>query len=352
MTLAEALKAAGYRTALFGKWHLGAHPDHGPEKQGFDEFFGIRGGFIDNYNHHFLHGSGFHDLYEGAQEVFAPGEYFPELIVRRSLDFIGKNRDDRFFLYLALSLPHYPEQALAEHAKPYAHLADPARRSYGAMITATDHYIGRVLDKREQLVLRENTIVIFMSDNGHSEEISMRIRTDNHSSGLPKGHPYAASGAGNTGKWIGHKATFLEGGIRVPTIISYPGKLPQGQVRDQIITAMDWFPTVTELCGIVREPGAPVLDGHSLLPVIGSAEAVSPHHGVLHFAWRGDWAVRDGDWKLISLTPRSGRKRVLSLHNLTGAHPEAVDFSEKEPETVARLRTLHESWFKEITPMH
>lgn len=349
VTLAEALKAAGYRTALFGKWHLGAHRDHGPEKQGFDEFFGIRGGFIDNYNHHFLHGNGFHDLYEGDTEVFMPGEYFPELIVRRSLDFIGKNRDKPFFLYLALNLPHYPEQALAEHEKLYAHLADPARRSYGAMITTTDHYIGQVVDKLEELGLRDNTIVIFMSDNGHSEETFMRIKADKHSSGLPKGHFYAASGAGNTGKWIGQKATFLEGGIRVPAIISYPGKLPQGQVRGQIITAMDWFPTVTELCGIAPEPDAPALDGHSLIPVIESADAESSHGGVLHFAWRGDWAVRDGDWKLISMTPRGSEKPIISLHNLAGENPEAVDHFEKQPDIVARLKKLHEAWFREVS---
>jgi arylsulfatase A-like enzyme len=201
------------------------------------------------------------------------------------------------------------------------------------------------------LGLREKTIVIFMSDNGHSEETFMRIKADGHSSGLPKGHFYAAGGGGNTGKWIGQKATFLEGGIRVPAIISYPGKLPQGQVRDQIITAMDWFPTVTELCGTVPMSGAPALDGHSLLPVIESADAESPHRGVLHFAWRGDWAVRDGDWKLISMTPNDGGKPVLSLHKLAGENPEAEDHLGREPETVARLRALHEAWFREVCPV-
>ncbi|QTN32107.1 sulfatase-like hydrolase/transferase [Akkermansiaceae bacterium] len=350
VTLAEALKAAGYRTGLFGKWHLGAHRDHGPEQQGFDDFFGIRGGFIDNYNHHFLHGNGFHDLYEGTTEVFAPGEYFPELIVSKSLDFIDENRDKPFFLYLALNLPHYPEQALAKFDELYASLEDPALRSYAAMISTTDHYIGRVVDKLDELGLRKDTVIVFMSDNGHSEETFMRIRGDKHTSGLPKGHLYAASGAGNTGKWIGHKATFLEGGIRVPAIISYPGRLPQGKVRDQMMTVMDWFPTVMELCGIKRESGAAALDGHSLLPLIESAAAPSPYGGVLHFAWRGDWAVRDGDWKLISMTPGGLDEPVLSLHNLTGENPEAVDHLKAEPETVARLRALHEAWHKEVSP--
>ena len=95
VTLAEVLRGAGYRSTLFGKWHLGARRDHGPTRQGFDEFFGIRGGFIDNYNHHFLHGTGFHDLYEGTEPVIAEGEYFPDMLVRRSLEFIEKTRSAR-----------------------------------------------------------------------------------------------------------------------------------------------------------------------------------------------------------------------------------------------------------------
>lgn len=138
-TLAEALRDAGYRTALFGKWHLGAHEDHGPRKQGFDEFFGIRDGFIDNYRHFFLHGTGYHDLYEGTTEVQAKGKYFPQMVVDRALDFIDRNREKPFFLYLPFNLPHYPEEALEEHEKLYATMKDPARRSYAAAVTTTDH---------------------------------------------------------------------------------------------------------------------------------------------------------------------------------------------------------------------
>ena len=238
-TLAEALKPAGYRTALYGKWHLGAHRDFGPKKQGFDEFFGIRDGFIDNYNHYFLHGSGFHDLYEGIKPVKAPGKYFPELMVQRSLKFIMQNKDRPFLLYVPFNIPHYPEQALKRFEAVYKDIADPARRSYAAIVSTTDHYIGQIVDKLEALGLRENTIIIFMSDNGHSEETGNRIRVDNHGSGYPKGHFYGASGGGSTGKWIGQKGSFLEGGVRVPAIISYPAKLPKGEVRGQIITAMD-----------------------------------------------------------------------------------------------------------------
>lgn len=346
LTLAEALKTAGYRTGLFGKWHLGAHRDYGPKKQGFDEFFGIRDGFIDNYTHYFLHGTGFHDLYEGTTPVKAGGEYFPGLMVQRSLKFLEESRGKPFFLYVPFNIPHYPEQALKEHEELHKEILDPARRSYAAMVSTTDHYIGQIIDKLDALKLREKTIVIFMSDNGHSEETGLRIKAKNHLSGYPQGHLYGASGGGNTGKWIGHKGQFLEGGIRVPAIISYPAKLPQGEVREQMITAMDWYPTVLDLCGVEPGPDWPKLDGHNLLPLIDSPAAESNYKGVLHFAWGNQWAVREGDWKLIGQKGKPGG----TLHCLSDARPEVTDHAEAQPGLVRRLDAMHEAWVKEVTP--
>ena len=346
VTLAEVLKAAGYRTAIFGKWHLGAHRDFGPEKQGFDEFFGIRDGFIDNYNHYFLHGTGFHDLYEGTTPVKAEGEYFPELMVERSLKFLDESKDREFFLYVPFNIPHYPEQALKKYETLYEDMEDPARRSYGAIVSTTDHYIGQIVDRIETLGLRGRTIVIFMSDNGHSEETGNKIRADKHKSGYPRGHFYGASGGGSTGKWIGHKGTFLEGGVRVPAIVSYPEGVPDGEVRDQIVTAMDWFPTVLDLCGIEQPATAPKLDGHSLLPVFQDAEAECAYGGVLHFQWRDQWAVRDGDWKLVGVDAKSKPK----LYRLVGEEPERKNYAAEKPEIVARLKGLHRAWAEEVMP--
>ncbi len=345
VTLAEAFKAAGYKTALFGKWHLGAHRDFGPKKQGFDEFFGIRDGFIDNNNHYFLHGEGFHDLYEGTREVWARDKYFPELVVERALAFLDENHERNFFLYVPFNIPHYPEQALAQFSEQYQDLSEP-RRSYAKMISTTDHYIGRVLDKLEKLELRKNTIVVFMSDNGHSEE-SYAIRVGDHASGYPKGHNYGANGGGgNTGKWVGHKGQFLEGGVRVPAIISLPGRLPQGAVRDQAITAMDWYPTVLELCDV--EKPSVKLDGRSVLPVIESAEAPSRHE-VLHYQWQNNWSVRKGDWKLIGRKGRKANaKETVELHSLAEENPEATNHAGRQPDVVARLRKLHAEWSREV----
>jgi arylsulfatase A-like enzyme len=226
VTMAEMLKEAGYRTGLFGKWHLGAKVGHGPLEQGFDEFFGHLGGFIDNYRHYFLHGQGFHDLYDGNEEIHRQGEYFPEMMIDRALEFIGRENDQPFFAYIAFNLPHYPEQPIGEFADAYTDLPMP-RQSYARVISTVDAYIGRVLDKLESIGKQDNTIVILMGDNGHSTENKGGIDIDNHRSGFPKGHYYSAhGGGGNTGKWIGAKGDFLEGGIRVPALRFSRGRHP------------------------------------------------------------------------------------------------------------------------------
>ena len=343
-TLAEVLRDAGYRTALYGKWHLGAHRDHGPKKQGFDEFFGIRDGFVDNFNHFFLHREGFHDLYEGTREVFARGKYFPQMMVDRALAFLDQNKQRPFFLYVPFNIPHYPEQALKQHASMYEDLPEP-RRSYARIVTTTDHYIGQIVNKLEELKLRNNTIIVYQSDNGHSEE-NYQIKIDKHNSGYAKGHNYGANGGGgNTGKWIGRKATFFEGGIRTPAIISSPGRLPQGQVRDQIVTAMDWLPTLLELCGV--DPPAVKLDGHSIVPIIKSSNAVS-RYKVLHFMWQENWAVREGDWKLIRSKLNRDGSQNLKLYNLAEDRPETIDHAAQQPEIAQRLKSLHVEFEKDV----
>ncbi len=341
VTLAESLKAGGYRTALFGKWHLGSHFDHGPTKQGFDEFFGIRNGFIDNYNHYFLHGRGYHDLYRGTKEVFEKGKYFPDLCVREAKRFLAENKARPWFMYLAFNVPHYPEQADKKFDERYKDLPMP-RRSYAKILSTTDDRMGQVIAKLDELGLRDNTIIIFMSDNGHSAE-NATIRVKDHASGLPAGTYYGANGGGgNTGKWRGHKGTFYEGGIRVPAVISFPKRLPSKVVRDQAITAADFYPTILELCGVPLPKCT--LDGRSLLPIIKDAKAPS-HHKVMHWQWQNRWAVRDGDWKLLG----AGSK-PRELVTLAGDKPERENFLKKHPDIVQRLLKLHNEWIKEVMP--
>ena len=345
VTLAESLKTAGYRTALFGKWHLGGALTHGPTEQGFDEFYGIRGGFIDNFNHYYLHGEGYHDLYRGTEEQFEDGKYFPDLVVNEATRFLDeRSRDEKqvpFLLLVAFNIPHYPEQADRKFAERYKDLPMP-RRSYAEIVSTTDDRIGRVLTKMDEVGLRENTIVVFLSDNGHSAE-NHSIRVSGHNSGLPRGHHYGAnSGGGNTGPWRGNKGTFFEGGVRVPMIVNFPVQLPQGAVRDQVTTIADIYPTLLELCSVPLPKVK--LDGASLLPILRSAKAAT-HHEALHWQWFDFWAVREGDWKLID-TRRDG----IFLGNLKDAEPERRNHAANKPEIVARLKALHEEWVAEVTP--
>jgi arylsulfatase A-like enzyme len=355
ITIAEVLKAEGYITGLFGKWHLGSDLNHGPNSQGFDEFYGIRNGFIDNYNHYFLHGKGHHDLWDNDLEIFEEGKYFPDLITSKAIDFITRNKDTTFFVYLALNIPHYPEQADEAFNDYYKNLNEP-RKSYAKMISTTDSRIGMILDKLESIGLRDQTLIFFMSDNGHSTE-NAKISVDSHSSGLPRGTNYGANGGGgNTGKWRGAKGSFFEGGIRVPAIVSYPGFVPKGQKRDHVVTVMDILPTICEITG-AKLPDRK-LDGFSLVPIIKHKKAESGHK-VLYFQWENGWAVREGNWKLIvngydSTDKTSGHpirnEDMVSpyLANLNDDNPEEKNYADEHPEIVERLMKLYESWSKDV----
>jgi arylsulfatase A-like enzyme len=211
---------------------------------------------------------------------------------------------------------------------------------------ATDFYIGKIVDQLDELELLENTIIIFMSDNGHSEETNHRISVDNHLSGYPKGHFYGASGGGYTGKWAGQKGSFLEGGIRVPAILRYPAKVPQGETRDQIITAMDWLPTVMDLCEIEKQDGDPRLDGYSLLPVIENPYQMSGYQKILNFQWHKSWAVRMDEWKLIG---REGSEEF-QLYRLTDLEPERKNYAKERKDLISTLLSFRKSWVSEVFP--
>ncbi len=215
------------------------------------------------------------------------------------------------------------------------------RRDYAKTISTVDDKMGQVMQKLDALGLRENTVIIFQSDNGHSIE-SYQIKHPEHASGLPRGHDYGTQKAGgNTGKWIGNKGTFYEGGIRVPSIVSYPKEFPQGVVRDQPVTAMDWMPTVLKLCGVQRPDLK--FDGHDLLPVIKN-NAPSPNQ-VMHWQWVSLWAVREGDWKLVQ-----NRNVPLALYNLSDDQPEKTNHIDEHPEIVERLQALHDEWAADVAP--
>jgi arylsulfatase A-like enzyme len=349
VTLAGLLRAAGYRTGIFGKWHLGAKPGFGPRARGFDEFFGHLGGFIDYYQHRFLHAGKtlppFHDLYRNESEVFEDGKYFPDLVVREAVRFLRENRSRPFFLYLPLNLPHYPEQPDPEIARRYAHLRMP-RRSEAAMLATLDDRVGRVLRTVDELNLRENTMIVFLSDNGHS--------TEDHRG--RDGVAYGSNGGGgNTGRFRGAKNSFFEGGIRVPFLISLPGRVPQGEVRDQPVMEIDVLPTVLEACRVPLPDRK--IDGANLFPVLASARAPAVRTE-MHWQWQNQWAVRDDQWKLIvncrdttgkdSPHWRATPPDPVYLANLADDPPESRNRADEHPALVSRLRQVHERWAADV----
>jgi arylsulfatase A len=335
ITIAQYLKKAKYKTALIGKWHCGANLNHGPTKFGFDLFFGHRGGFIDNYKHKFLHSRvsqpPFHDLWLNEKEIYRDGLYFPDMVVNQAKIFLEKNKNDPFFLYVPFNLPHYPYQPDEDFFEKYSNLSEP-RRSYGAMVSTVDRRIGQIMAKVDELGLRKKTLIIHMSDNGHSEE-------DYHNWDFNYG---AQGGGGNTGKWRGSKGTFFEGGIRVPAIISMPNKIPEGEIRNQIITNMDFLPTILDLCNLSKPDN---LDGYSIWPIINNKAAKSRYNN-LYFQWQNSWMVREDSWKLINTMKDD--KYISYLTNIDEENPEMNNYINIYPKIVKHLNKLYKNWEADV----
>ncbi len=330
-TMAEMLRDAGYRTALIGKWHLGSVNGRGPLDQGFDKFFGHWRGCIDNYSHFFYwNGPNVHDLWRQDEEVYASGEYFPDLVLRETKEFLRANRERPFFLYLPFNIPHYPIQADRKWRDHYASSEMATNRfHYASLVSTLDEHVGQVVDYLSDLGIRDDTLIVYLSDHGHSTE------------------ERALFGGGSAGPYRGAKFSLLEGGIRVPAMISLPGVIPSDEERGQLATSLDFLPTIAELTGAALPDGYDI-DGKSLLPMLRDPNAPSAHE-VFYWQLGDQWAVRDGDWKLVvngrdtDRTPLEGAAKTM-LSNLAQDPTERRTLSKEHPDVVKRLTRLHETW--------
>ncbi|MFT6794754.1 MAG: arylsulfatase A [Rubritalea sp.] len=321
VTIAEELKKAGYATAQIGKWHLGHSKQTIPNGQGFDYSFGHLVGCIDNYSHFFYwSGPNKHDLWRNDKEVFHNGEFFPDLMVKEAGQFMEKNKDKPFFIYFAMNSPHYPYQGSPEWLEYYKDLKYP-RNLYAAFLSTMDERIGQLIQKLDDLGLTEDTIVIFQSDHGASKEVR------------------AHGGGGSAGPYRGYKFSLYEGGLRVPAIISWPGHLPENQVRSQMVTGCDWYPTILKLCKL--NAASHKIDGQSLVPIIASADAPTAHKS---FNWKSgkSWSVREGNWKLIV----TGNKT--ELYDIPNDPGEAKNLATRNPETVIHLKKVSQKYWSSI----
>jgi arylsulfatase A-like enzyme len=338
-TLATALRAEGYRTSMCGKWHLGVAPGSRPEDHGFDDWFGFLAGCVDYYSHIFYWGMGrtghdpLHDLWSNGQEVYHNGEYLTDLLAIRAVDAIRRAaRDDRpFFLYLPFNAPHYPMHAPRRYLDRFPALA-PDRRIMAAMISAVDDAVGTVLAELERQNLRDNTCVFFTSDNGPSRE------TRNWLDG--RRDPYYG---GTAGALKGHKYSLYEGGIRMPAIMSWPARIPAGQLIEELGAAMDIFPTFLGVAG--GDPAAYDLDGLDVMPMVAGA-AASPH-GDLFWEMNRQTAIRRGNWKLVlngQLVEGAPPEDDVHLADLASDMGERHNLRDQQPALVQELRAAAEAW--------
>ena len=341
-TMAEMFKENGYATYLIGKWHLGYQPEMRPNQQGFDYSFGHLVGCIDNYSHfyywggdnNYVGGPNRHDLYRNNEEIFLDGEYFPDLMVKEAKKVIDKKSEDPFFIFFAMNTPHYPYQGYAKWIKYYRDKGVKHPRDlYAAFLTTQDEKIGELIQLLDDNKLRENTIIIFQSDNGHSTETR------------------AYHGGGFTGPYRGAKQSLFEGGIRVPAAISWPGRIPSNQFRDQMSVNVDWMPTLIDLCGFDTDTSD--MDGKSLLPIIENENAPSNHEKgyCWEFGRRGDptWVARKGKWKLYANPYDTSRREYtypekFVLFDLENDPGESVNLYDQKPNIVYELKSLYKAW--------
>ena len=324
-TLPSLLKAAGYRTALAGKWHLGYPPAFSPLRSGYDEFFGPMSGGVDYFSH--CDNRGAHDLWQGEVEHHEEG-YLTDLISRRAVDFIERVAAPGappFFLSVHYTAPHWPWETrddariAAEVKDNLFHLDGGNIHTYRRMIEHMDEGIGWILDALAAHGVADDTLVVFTSDNG-GERFS-----DN---------------------WplVGGKMDLTEGGIRVPWIARWPARIAAGATSAQLCMTMDWSATMLDAAGVAADPGHP-LDGVSLMPVL--TDAVHAFERPLHWRMnhRGQRALRRGKWKYLRVDGHD------YLFDLDADERERANRAAREPERLAALRADWEAWNATMPPI-
>ncbi len=339
-TLAAALKPLGYRTTLAGKWHLGVAEECRPHNHGFDHWKGFLAGCIDYYSHIFYHGlanktnmvAPVHDLWEDNREIWENGRYSTEWITDYAVHTVREaaKTDDPFFLYVGYNAPHFPLHAPSEYLDRFPDLP-PERRIMAAMLSAVDDGVGAILDELDRNGIREDTCIVFMSDNGPSRE------TANWLNGCET--PYHG---GQTGALRGHKFSLFEGGIRVPGLICWPRRIPAGQVIAQPACGIDLFPTLLTAAG--GDPSAYNLDGIDLLPMLIEGAPLPPRD--LYWEMNGQTAIRRGTWKLVlhGQLREGAQPEDVFLSNLDDDPGEQINLRDEYPEITAALTHAANTW--------
>jgi arylsulfatase A-like enzyme len=325
-TLPSLLKKAGYGTTLLGKWHLGVLPKFGPLQSGYDHFYGFRGGAVDYFSHSV---GASDDLWDDNVLIHQVG-YMTELLGSRAVEVVNgyAKSQQPFLISLHFNAPHWPwegpgDQAESERlrqagSKGVMDFDGGTQKTYERMIEEMDRQIGRVLGALDAHGLTENTIVIFTSDNG--------------------GERFA-----DTWPFTGKKTELLEGGLRIPSIVSWPARIPQGRTTEQVSISMDWLPTLLAAAGAQPDPASPS-DGMNLLPVL--AQGVPPVPRKLFWRYKANHqrAARDGDYKFLKILDNT------FLFNVVEDPLERANLKDRHPDIYHRLVREWYDWNASMLP--
>jgi arylsulfatase A-like enzyme len=330
-TIANYLHDAGYATGLIGKWHQGFDRTHHPQSRGFDDYYGfLVGGH--NYLLHKDAESQFsstysYDMIYRNRELQKLDGYTTDLFTDESLAFMDRHAGKPWFLYLAYNAVHTPLEVLEKYGKrvPKA-ITDPERRGYLSLLIGLDDSVGRIASYLRKTGKDKNTLIFFFSDNGGSGR-----------------KPFLAYNTGINSPLRGDKGQTLEGGIRVPLFVSWPGKLPAGKTYDQPVTTLDILPTA---CAEASAKANPDFDGVNLIKHLTGADTTSPHEA-LYWRFGPQKAIRKGKWKLVDWRDFETKQNSgWQLYDLAKDIGEKNDLAKSQPETVAELSTAWDIWNK------
>lgn len=324
-TLPSLLKKAGYTSTLLGKWHLGWLPDFGPLQSGYDHFWGFRGGALDYFTHKSGNAtSDTDDLWDDNMPIHQAG-YLTDLLGDRAVTIIRDSaRGTRpFLLSLHFNAPHWPwegpnDEAESQRLRDLAQWDSGTLKTFGRMVTEMDRQVGRVLEAISAAGIADRTIVVFTSDNG--------------------GERFA-----DTWPFTGRKTDLLEGGLRIPSLIRWPGRVPAGATTDQVAITMDWTATLLAAAGAPADPAYP-LDGISLLPQLTQGAAPVPRKLYWRYKFNSQQAARDGDLKFLKI------KDNTFLFNVVEDPLERANLKNRQPEDYRRLVNEYEAWSAMMLP--
>jgi arylsulfatase A-like enzyme len=325
-TLPSLLKRVGYSSTLVGKWHLGVLPKFGPLKSGYDHFYGFRGGAVDYFSHRSSLGN--EDLWDDDIAIHQAG-YLTDLLGKRTVEVINGYAKTRqpFLISLHFNAPHWPWEAAGDQAEserirrlgPELYDFDGgSQKTYQRMIEEMDRQVGRVLEALDRNGSTENTIVIFTSDNG--------------------GERFA-----DTWPFTGRKTELLEGGLRIPTLISWPAQIPQGRTTDQVAISMDWLPTLLSAARARPDTAYPS-DGMDLLPILTQHATPAPRKLFWRYKANAQRAARSGDYKYLKILDNT------FLFNVVEDPLERANLKEREKDIYARLVREWHAWNASMLP--